>query len=385
MDPWERLRAGGSAVLNDLPLGATTRRSDEYHLEAAMEWLRASQDATGSGGAAATYNLVLGWEDAYPETTGYIVPTMYDYAGATGETEFADRAARMAEWLLSIQHPDGHFPAGTGVSGEPSVFNTGQIVFGLARAHRETGRRPYEQAVRAACDWLVDQQSAAGYWAEHDYRGEAHAYSTRVAWALLEGADVVPERTGRYRAAARSNLRWAVDLQRPNGWFERAGFSPGVTPYLHTIAYTVRGLLEGGVHLEDAAFVDAATETADVLLAKQRQDGVLKGAYDASWAPAWYYCLPGNAQMALVWRRLYDRTGERRYREAAGRTIEFLERRQIPGGPSPVRGGVPGSFPIFGPYMSLRLPNWGAKFFGDLLLHAADEPRPEAVADPLTQ
>ena len=75
-----RLRALMETVYRDLRGKETTPRADAAHLDAAVEWLYRAQDATDSDGCAATYNLVLGWEPAYPETTGYIVPTLYDYA-----------------------------------------------------------------------------------------------------------------------------------------------------------------------------------------------------------------------------------------------------------------------------------------------------------------
>lgn len=259
-----------------------------------------------------------------------------------------------------------------GTNGPPSVFNTGQIVLGLLSAFQETDNERYRNAVADACDWLVDQQTQAGYWDEHDYQGAAHAYSTRVAWALLKAAAVLSDRAGAYRDAACRNLHWAVDLQRPNGWFEKAAFEPGGTPFLHTIAYTVRGLLEGGWLLDDDSLVDAARHTADELLALQRTEGILKGAYDVEWSPSWYYCLTGNAQMAVVWLRLFAHTGSRRYQLAARAALEFLKKYQVPEGTPRIRGALGGSFPLFGRYMYLRYPNWAVKFLVDALLLADD-------------
>jgi DUF1680 family protein len=372
MVDFARVRAGAAALSTDLPFPPADPKSDAVHLDAAVDWLRESQDATDTGGSAATYNLVLGWEDAYPETTGYIVPTLLAYAETTGTPDAEDRALRLAEWLLDVQHSAGSFPAGTGETGEPSVFNTGQILRGLVAAYRATADERYRAAARDAADWLTAQQTTDGYWDTHDYRNAVHTYSTRVAWAVLEAGDIVPDQHEAYVAAARRNFEWATAQQRPNGWFEHAGFEPGATPYLHTIAYTVRGLLEGGLLLDDDRTVAAATRTADELLSMQANDGVLKGAYDATWSPAWYHCLTGNAQMAVIWLRLYEHTGDRDYRRAARRTIEFLKRRQIMAGPPPVRGGLAGSYPVVGPYLYLRVPNWAAKFFADALLSARD-------------
>lgn len=370
MDAFGRIRAGVSALKHELPISLTEPRSDEHHLAASMEWIYRSQDVGVSDGSAATYNLVLGWEDAYPETTGYIIPTLYLYSKVMGKPGAADRAYRMADWLETIQDRTGYFTAGTGENGNPSVFNTGQIVFGLVSAYRETGEKRYQAATRKACDWLVEQQTDGGFWDEYDYKNQVHTYSTRVAWALLEGGTIVQDRNERYRAAARDNLQWAVGLQQQNNWFGKASFEVGSAPYLHTIAYTIRGLLEAGWKLENTDVLDAAIRTADTLLSIQQQDGILKGEYDTSWSPSWYYCLTGNAQMAIIWLRLFTRTEKREYWSAARETVEFLKRRQITEGVDDIYGGLAGSYPVFGSYMYFRFPNWAPKFLADALLLA---------------
>ena len=365
----------------DLRGRRTVPRSNAEHLDAAIGWLAASQDATGTGGSAAVYNLVLGWGGPYPETSGYIVPTLYDYAAATGDGRARERADRMAAWLLTRQFEDGGFPAGDDPDEtDPSVFNTGQILFGLCRAFEETGEERYREAARRAAAWLVSVQHPEGYWDRHDYNGVVHTYAARVAWALVRASEVTGEAS--FAEAGRSNLRWVARQGRPNGWFAHCGFEPDDDPFLHTIAYTVRGLLEGGLALDDEGILAAATRAADALLDLQAHEGVLHGQYDAEMRPRGYHCLTGNAQMAIVWYRLYEATGEARYREAADGTVAFLKTRQRMGGPAAVRGGLRGSDPVWGRYMYLRYPNWAAKFLADALLlaerHAEREYEPPA-------
>ncbi len=365
------LGAIGHAAGRQLPARADTG-SDEAHLAAAVDWLRRSQDASPGGGSAATYNLLLGWEAPYPETTGYVVPTLYAYADRDPDGDAFDRATAMAEWLLSVQRADGSFPEGTGETGAPNVFNTGQAVFGLVEAHRRTGEKAYADAVRSACDWLVVVQDDDGVWRQHDYENAVHSYATRVAWALLEGASILDDRATTYRDAARRNLDWALENRRANGWFDRAAFVDGDDPDLHTIAYTIRGLLEGGIRLDDRELIDAAKGSADVLLELQQRTGPLTGTYDADWNGTWYHCLTGNAQMGVIWLRLFELTAEEDYLIAARNAAEFLKRHQSLDGPVPIRGAIPGSYPHVGNYLYLRYPNWATKFLADLLLGLAD-------------
>ncbi len=367
-----RLSIALSDVARDVRKQDTSPVTDREHLDEAIHWLYRSQDATGTDGSASAYNLLLGWGGPYPETTGYIVPTLFDYADAYDSTEARVRAERMASWLLDVQFDDGSFPAGDDPANEtePSIFNTGQILFGLTRAYEELGDERFREAARRAGEWLVSVQHENGYWDQYDYNDVVHSYSSRVAWAMLEAHEITG--VDAFRTAARKNLSWVADQQRENGWFAHAGFEPSDDPFLHTIAYTIRGLLEGGLLLSDEEFVDRARASADALLDLQTRDGILTGQYDEHFEGPDYYCLTGNAQMAIVWYRLFDETGERKYRRAGDETVLFLKRKQRMEGPPEIRGGIRGSDPIWQRYMFLRYPNWAAKFFADALMLGMD-------------
>jgi hypothetical protein len=47
-------------------------------IEGVTDWILRAQDnsVTADGGVAAYYSLRTGWSSSYPETTGYIVPTL---------------------------------------------------------------------------------------------------------------------------------------------------------------------------------------------------------------------------------------------------------------------------------------------------------------------
>ncbi|MEP6573681.1 MAG: hypothetical protein ABJD11_13330, partial [Gemmatimonadota bacterium] len=57
------------------------------HLREAIGWLERAQDAVEGGGIARGYNIMYSkyfrgrsWQPAYPETTGYIIPTLLEAA-----------------------------------------------------------------------------------------------------------------------------------------------------------------------------------------------------------------------------------------------------------------------------------------------------------------
>lgn len=361
-----------SSLWRDVRSVETTPRSIDDHISRAIDWLHASQDVTGTGGSAACYNLVLGWESPYPETSGYIVPTLYDIAKEYDQSESEDRATEMAKWLLTVQLPGGAFPAGRYSDGahDPSVFNTGQILRGLTRAYKETGDEKYRESARSAIKWLGDVQHDDGSWPVHDYNSLSHSYSSRISWPILEATHELDLDFG--TAIAAQNIQWVVDQQTTNGWFTKCAFDRGDNPFLHTIAYTIRGLLESSVFLEGnlaAECEEAATTAANVLREKQLQDGILRGEFSSDWnASGQYYCLTGNAQMAIVWARLQELNPNSDYTDVVEESVEFLQWQQTCTGPDSIRGGIRGSSPVWGSYMYLRYPNWAAKFFVDALL-----------------
>ena len=349
-------------------------------LDAAMEWLARAQDASGNGGVSRSYALRFmrghhqrrGWLGAYPETTGYIIPTFLDYAALRDRPEYRERAQRMADWESDVQMESGAVQGGTiDFPPSPAVFNTGQVLQGWARAHKEFESPRYLDSMRRAADFLVEAQDPDGAWRRHGSRyarAGINTYDARTALGLLEASG----RTGdpRHRDSAAKALRFTLTQQRPNGWFENCCLDDNRRPLLHTLAYTMEGLLEGGVLLEDQRLVDASRLAADAVLERLGPDGWLPGRLDESWRPAARWsCLTGNAQTARVWSRLFELTGEARYREGAIRANRYIAGTQDLGDSDPgIRGGIQGSYPIWAEYGTYEYLNWAAKFFADSLL-----------------
>jgi uncharacterized protein YyaL (SSP411 family) len=339
------------------------------HVSEAARWLVRARLATPDDGVSGGYSFEDGWIASYPETTGYIIPTLLSVAEYTGDSSFYDHALAMAEWELGIQYPEGGFPGHfVDRKNPPVVFNTGQIIFGLVAAHEATGGARFLAAARRAGDWLISQQDPDGAWRRSDYHGHMHTYNTRTAWALVE----LGIRTGveRYVRAGELNLDWAVAQQDPNGWFRHCAFVPERDPYLHTIAYASQGLLEAGLRLARADYVAAARRTCEAVLAQVREDGWLPATFNAEWEPtARYSCLTGNAQMAAQWLRLSLTSGEPEFEEGARKATRFLcSLQDCKTSNLIIRGAIKASHPIWGRYLFGTLPNWAAKFFIDALL-----------------
>jgi hypothetical protein len=345
---------------------ASTKRSSEETLNVLLRWLLNAQ--CPDGGIAAYYSLLTGYSKSYPEVTGYLVPTMYDVGRITGDGRGVVAAECAVQWLLSLQMATGAFPGGLhGSEARPSVFNTGQILQGLVRAHMETKRPEILQAVVAAGDWLIGVQQPDGSWSGPGaYQDAPHTYYSMVAWSLAELSEHAEE--DKYGIAAERNLDWVLSQFRPSGWIDGINLR-GHPNYLHFIAYVLQGALECGILRGRKDAIQIVSRSAWILLRRFENNKYLPGNYEAEFkSRAHYACLTGNAQMSCVWLRLFEMTDDLRYLNAALKMNEMLKRLISDGGWRGIDGGVSGSSPVWGGYQPLRYISWGCKFFADALV-----------------
>src|SRR5438876_12443225 len=85
------------AQIRDRREGLGTDPGIAWAVSEGLAWLGRAQDAsaTRDGGVARHYGLSDGWAASYPETTGYIVPTILVQARLRNEPQLLVRARRM--------------------------------------------------------------------------------------------------------------------------------------------------------------------------------------------------------------------------------------------------------------------------------------------------
>jgi len=365
--------------------------TDRDHLLSAVAWMERAQDAGGGGGVAGRYRLRTGWTSSYPETTGYIVPTFIRLSDALGEPRFRERARQGVDFLLSVQLECGAFP-GMEIAHnrtEPSIFNSAQIICGLRAWHADSNDNRALDAARRACDWLVKQQDSDGAWRKYLYYNIANTYTAHAAcWIAELGAYLDRED---YLEAARRHLEWVLKQQDPaTGWFDLCSFSEedhqSRLASTHTIAYTIWGVLMMSRVLEHDAGMRAARTAASSVARCLEVSRWLPGILDHAWRGcASYACLTGNAQMALIWLELHRLRSDPTLLSAACKAIDLVKRAQPMSSSDPgIRGGIPGSDPVWGSYIYMGIPNWAAKFFIDALIEKQAVLDRLAVPPPIT-
>ena len=280
--------------------------------ESCLRWIRAQEMSTGGIRVHSQHAR------AYPEVTGYLIPTLLQY----GERDLAERFTR---WLIDSQRPDGGF---NGSDGKPYVFDTGQALRGLL-----AGSALWPEALdtaRRAADYLLGkmQDGGSGGFGER-YGGEipeaVHLYVLPPLVELSRRVDR-PE----YRRAAERCLDHycgSDDLLR-------------IGDLTHFLAYELEALIDLGRPAPAAAVLEA-------LRGEQAPDGALRGREGARWV-----CTPGLAQTAICWYRLGQA-------KPADRALKWLDAHQQPS------GGFLGSYGEDGTYFPAVELSWAAKFYLD--------------------
>ena len=188
--------------------------SAELSARLSLEWLCKAQDVTGTGGFAASYSLISGWGLPYPETTGYILPTLIAYNHHFSDLQLKERARQAGTWLSEVQFDSGALCAKQYRPDNkiPSVFNTGMGIHGwVSLAQFLGGERFLSSAIKAG-DWIVSQQEPDGSWIRSAFKRIPHTYYTMVDWALLRLYSITRET--RFKNSAIRNLDWALSHQQ---------------------------------------------------------------------------------------------------------------------------------------------------------------------------
>jgi folate-dependent phosphoribosylglycinamide formyltransferase PurN len=349
--------------------------TEEQHLRAAAEWLERAQEATGDNGVSGRFFLKTGWSSSDPERSGYVIPTFIALADALGEDRFRERASRCVDFLASVQLESGAFPGGEVHENRtrPSVFETAQILHGLVQFHVATGdSRARKMATRAA-DWLVAQQDEDGAFRKHAYNELPVTYSAHASCWIAEAGEALRE--PRWLQSASAHLEWVLAQRDPEtGWFNRISFDARDAgedvAFTHTIAYTLWGVLHSSVIFGREDGIGMVRQAARAVARRLELSRRLPALLDRAWrSRASSTCLTGNAQMALIWLRLHAMQPDFQLMNAALKALDDAKAAQPmthwhPG----IRGGIPGSDPLWGDYLPFALPNWSAKYFIDALL-----------------
>lgn len=352
-------------------LDSCTMSEKQTALNLAVDWLCVAQDEMADDGFG-SFHLIDGWGASYPETSGYIICSLLEYAKEKKQTEILKRCVKCADWLLSIQKETGGWQSMTVSYNRPEVvFNTGQVIRGLYAVYIETQNEKYLNACNKAIDWLCKIQESDGAWRKHAYMDLERVYDSYVDAPILKISAKTKNKA--HWSMAIKNLNWIVDhKQDVNGWFSDCDntIHKNDRPILHTIAYTIDGLLDSSIYTSDKKFFNAAKKPAEKLLHIFLNEGKLAGRYNAEWLGSESTILTGCAQISVCWLKIYQESNEEKYLNGAEKMNSFLvaaQRRTVKGTKN-TKGAITGSYPVWGRYENFSCPNWATKYFLDAVL-----------------
>lgn len=278
----------------------------------ALNWIRNHESLHGG-------ILVLsGSQDAYPEVTGYLVPTLLEY----GEKDLLKRLVR---WLLCTQRADGSFTSPDGV---PHIFDTGQVLRGLLAV---------SDLIPAA---FMAVERAADYLCSHMINNGKEGFGSRYSGTIPESVHlyVLPPLLKAAQVMERSDYRTSIENCLDFYCKHPDAFQIGTLT--HFLGYEIEALIDLGL-------TDKAISILNRIQEKQSDDGSIPGVGDSIWV-----CTPGLAQLALCWYKI-------REWEPADRALDWLERHQEPS------GGFLGSYGPGATYFPDNQVSWTVKYYLD--------------------
>ena len=337
-----------------------------------LNWILSS--SRKRGGSSAYFLPFKGWSKAYPETTGYIIPTLLEASNIIGDIKYKKLATEYGLWLLSIQDKKGFWNQGLYPfknNSKPSIFNTGQILLGLLKLYEETDNLQWINGAEKALNWLANGLKDDELWGSGDYlnKTETPSYYSHVIWPMLE----VCKKTNNNKITklCKKGILNIILRKQSNGVFKGWGFEKCKPAFTHNIGYTIKGIQESGRILNDDFIRTSADSTIEKLIRiSELRGGKLPGLFDDSFkAIGNFVCLTGNLQIAenLLTYESYNK--DLRIVNSAAKLIDFVCSRQSLYSPfKGIEGGIAGSSPLYGKYMRFRYPNWASKYLCDVIL-----------------
>lgn len=290
--------------------------------EKAVFWML--RNIVDDGGVRAMSSL----DHAYPEVTGYFIPTMLEYG-------YKQEALRAARWLLNCQEEDGGFRGTTGTINEKRefAFDSGQILRGLLAVKDEPSfAEEVKPAISKTCAYLCSQMiddGKGGYCQQYLKGGYIVEPIMLYTLPPLREAAIWLGRKD-WQQHVEACLQYYVrheDFLRPD-------------TLTHFLAYQMEALIELG-HPE---MID---DTMAYLMQEEKRKGFVPGCGGANWT-----CTTGDAQIA----KCCFLTGRYEFGE---KVLLEMEKYQL------ATGGFWGSYGPEADYFPSIEISWAVKYFLD--------------------
>jgi len=281
----------------------------------------------------------------YTEITAYAIQLFLYLFRKFRDKFYLERAKRSADWLLNVAKSGGKnirvrgsFLMGYDLLKKRMIpkaysFDNGICLSALLNIYGETENQRYYQSAREVGSWLINvmQKSDGSFKPLYDTQRGSYptnpknwfeapgSFHSKIALGLLKLWEVTEN--SKYLDSARKLCCWTLTQQKVNGQYSSNISSDETNTHAH--CYTIEGLLHAFGKLGNDDFLKSAIRAAEWLINAQCSDGGLYQVYKNNWHNRIRLTYAAS-QAIRVWILLYELTGERKFYDAAIRSLHFV-------------------------------------------------------------
>ncbi len=323
-----------------------------------LNWIEKSFKINNNQGSSAYRSIFSNWAPAYPETTGYLIPSLINASEILQEDKWFALAKKQIQYFKSIQLSNGAFPVNKNQP-TPLAFDTSQILLGLLLYYKKTGDSDCIAMIQSCYSWIISTISDKGIIERYNLHNKFNpSYYTRIAWSILFyekefGLDHTNKSLNFY-----NHLK---SFFNEGDFISSAGFYPDQSAYSHTVSYALRGLFESANILEDDSSFQIIKEELLKLKNQIEERQGFPGKFDKTRTGDFsFICSTGHLQLATLYLLIARLQSSQDYNSV----IEILlgsilnkQRKYLFN-----KGAIPSSIPIYGEYQRLKYTNWTQNF-----------------------
>ncbi len=356
--------------------------SNFYHIEKCIHQLKNSFLSTDKKGFASKYDFVTGkFGPLYPEVTGYIINTLYalkDLQGGKFFEEWMDEAIiSSVNSLKNCQLSDGSFTGGHKDMinyGNPSIFNTGQILLGLTEHFIKSQSSELESIIEKGVTFLNDNATENGYNPNYCYNSRFAPYYSRATYGHISAGIAINNQEAKIKS--KNVIDYILKNQTEVGDIKGWGFANNWY-VLHTVIYTLRGIYEVGSILDEKKYIEASHKGMTFLENTANRividDAPISNGDLFEGSKIKEICFTGLGQQAILANKLIKKGYHLNEDFHIKNPMRILKQHQIVGCDNKdIEGSLPGCKPLNGKYQPLSAPIWGIKFYLDALIYEVD-------------
>ena len=336
------------------------RHTLEKALTDNLKWIIKSFAHNKNLGSSGWSNILGQFSRPYPETTGYLIPTLIASSQYLADISYLSIAKNQINFFSSITNKNGSYYQSIG-NKKPIVFDTSQILLGLCKLYEHEPDPNVADQITINLKWLLSVINKEGRFTNNNFTEQnCPAYYSRVFWAMLLASKICGNNQ---HAAISAGIDYIIEQRNSNNSFSQWGFDNEAFVLTHNIVYTLRGLYETALITDNDALLSIVENCIDTVVSTLISDNKLYGAYNQQWkADRSFVCSVGNAQFAYLMLTI----NSEKYSKAITIVLQPILRMQSKIGPN--KGAVQSSLPIWGKYQRWKYTNWTQKFFCDALI-----------------